>query len=81
MKKEFLIGLREGFSSFGNVLASIINFILLLLVYILAIGPTFIVSRIFRKHFLSLKKNKFKETYWIKKQSGGEPIENYYRQF
>ncbi|MDD5331709.1 MAG: hypothetical protein PHE43_02725 [Candidatus Nanoarchaeia archaeon] len=80
MNNEFFKGIKEGFQSFGNLIAKAVNFILLFLVYIIAIGPTYLVSRLSKKYFLSIKKTK-KDSYWIKKESGGEPIENYYRQF
>ncbi|MDD5254390.1 MAG: hypothetical protein PHG05_04845 [Candidatus Nanoarchaeia archaeon] len=81
MNKEFFKGIKEGFNLFGNFIGRIVNFVLLLIIYIIAVGPTFTVSRISKKHFLDIKKNKFKETYWIKKQSGGESIDSFYRQF
>lgn len=75
----FLIGVKNGFQEFGNMITNIINFILLFVVYVVAIGLTAIVAKIARKKFLNLKKSK--KSYWIHKKIGKRPIEEYYRQF
>ena len=69
---------RNGFTRFGHFIVNIVNFALLLFVYILGIGPVSIIGRIFRKEFLDLGDKK-KDTCWIDK----EPIKegSNYRMF
>ncbi len=78
--KEFFRGLKEGQKNFGEDIAQIINLILLSIVYIIGVGITSIVAKIFGKHFLKLKIDKNKESYWEGLQLSGKK-EDYYRQF
>lgn len=69
----------NGFKEFGHDVASIVNFFLLLIVYILGIGPVSIIAKLSKKHFLDItfreKISLWKERKPIEKQ------EEYYRQF
>ena len=78
--KLFLKGFKSGLKSFSNIITNIINFFLLSIVYIIGVGLTSILSKIFKKHFLELKKTRSK-TYWKKNKINKEPLETYYRQF
>lgn len=78
--KLFFNGFVAGFRKFGHAFATFVNFILLVIVYIIGIGLTSLIAKIFGKHFLNLKKKK-RPTYWEDKNLSKEPIENYYRQF
>jgi len=60
--KLFFKGFYEGFKSFGLVISTIVNFILLMIVYFTAVGLTSIIGKIFKKEFLNSKKRK--KTYW-----------------
>ena len=79
--RRFLIGLKKGMGSFGFNIALIINTVLLTFVYIIGIGFTSIIAKIFKKHFLELKVSKNKESYWQNLNLKKRPIEEYYRQF
>jgi len=79
--KEFIKGLKEGQRGFGESIASLINSILLSLVYIFGIGMTSIIAKIFGKRFLDLKVDEKADTYWIDLNLEKKPIEEYYRQF
>ncbi len=76
--KKFFRGFKQGFRNFSNVIADIINFIFLLVVYILGIGPVSLIGKLFRKHFLDLKKG---GSSWVHRNLKKKPIEDYYRSF
>tara|TARA_Y100000310_G_C20492458_1_gene719921 strand:+ start:291 stop:530 length:240 start_codon:yes stop_codon:yes gene_type:complete len=78
--KSFLKGIKEGNKYFGEVVAGIINSLLLTFVYFLGIGLTAILAKIFRKNFLELKTSN-KETYWNDLNLAKKPKDHYYRQF
>lgn len=77
----FLKGFREGFKELNLIIAGLINFILLALVYFLGVGLTFIAAKLFRRHFLALKRPKAAASYWLDFNLTKESKENYYRQF
>ena len=79
--KNFLKGLKKGFKKFGENTAVIVNFILLSLVYFVGVGITSLFAKIFNKHFLELKIDKSKDSYWEELNLTKEGIEKYYRQF
>lgn len=81
MKKlrQFFKGLQGGMKSFSNNISIIINFLLLSIVYLMGVGFTSIVAKIFGKHFLDIKKKK--DSYWHDLNLKNKPIEDYYRQF
>jgi len=64
----------------SKVMSGIVNFILLLLVYIIGIGLVSIFAKIFRKHFLQLKKQS-KNSNWDEHKVEKQPLEKYYRTF
>ena len=82
-KKEFFQGIKRGQKLFGEEIASIINFILLTLVYIIGIGLTSIFAKIFRKKFLNPEVNPEdqEDTYWTDLNLTKKQKEEYYRQF
>ncbi len=82
MKKmlSFLKGFEKGFENFGKFIKDVVNYILLTIVYIIGVGFTAIIAKIFGKKFLNIKKQK-KSTYWTDLNLKKEKIENYYRQF
>lgn len=75
---DFIKGCKVGFENFGKTLGTVVNSALLLLVYLFGVGLTSVFARLFRKHFLELKKRK---TYWRQLNLGKRPTEEYYRQF
>ena len=54
--KIFFTGIRDGFGNFSHVIINIVNFILLSLVYFTAIALVAIISKLFGKRFIDLKR-------------------------
>ena len=79
--KQFFSGFKKGMHDFGQNIAIIINSTLLLIVYVIGVGLTSILAKIFGKHFLETKISKKRETYWSDLNIKKKPIETYYRQF
>ena len=77
--KQFLRGVRKVMRNFGYNIALIINTILLFFVYVVGVGFTSIIAKIFGKHFLETKLKK--DSYWSDLNLKKRPIEDYYRQF
>jgi len=77
----FFKGFKKGMSNFGENIASIVNSILLSIVYIIGVGLTSLLARVFRKKFLDIKISEKTETYWTNFDMGKEQIEEYYKQF
>jgi len=78
---SFIKGFKQGFHDFGNGITNIINFILLSIVYFIGVALTSIIAKILGKHFMDIKQEKKKKTYWKDYNLKKEPIDNYYRQF
>ena len=64
----------------GKIISSMVNFILLSIVYFLGIGLTSIIAKIFNKKFLDLKKEN-KKTYWEEKEMSDKEFQDCFRQF
>ncbi len=81
MKKlrQFFNGFHKGMKSFSDNLSIIINFLLLSIVYLVGIGLTSIVAKLFSKHFLDMKKKK--DSYWHDLNLKNKSVEEYYKQF
>lgn len=76
---EFIEGLRTGIKRFGEYVSTIINAVLLFIVYIIGVGITSMGAKIFRKHFLD--KEMSNTSYWSTLDVKKEHMERYYRQF
>ena len=76
----FFKGLQQGFKNFGHTITGVINFFMLLIVYILGIGIISIISKLFGKHYLDLKKSGSKSN-WHEHKVTKQPLEKYYRTF
>lgn len=70
----------RGFRAFGHFIADIINFVLLLLVFAIAIGPVSLINRASKKHFLDFK-NKSCDSYYDDIAPENKKLEDYYNQF
>tara|TARA_Y100000310_G_C20622488_1_gene784122 strand:- start:362 stop:586 length:225 start_codon:yes stop_codon:yes gene_type:complete len=70
--------LKEGMKAFGNTLTTLINSILLFVVYLIGIGITSIIARIVGKKFLDTEK---KDSYWKEYAEMNKTKESRYRQF
>ena len=80
MIKDFIIGFRKGIKEFGHNFSIIVNVVLLSIVYVLGVGLTWILAKIFKKNFLETKLSE-KSTYWDDLNLKKKPKEEYYRQF
>lgn len=78
MKNYFLSGFVDGFKSFSHFLAGIVNFILLLVVYILGVGIVSVIAKAIGKKFLELRPNR--GTNWTERNDSANK-DDYYRQF
>jgi len=67
---KFLKGFKEGFKEFGEAITAIINFILLLIVYLIGVGITTIIARISKQKLLDLNFRDKRKSYWIKHKEG-----------
>lgn len=74
----FFRGFKQGFRNVSHVITDIVNFVLLLLVYILGIGIVSVISKLLRKHFLDLKSS---GSSWVIRNLKKGPLEEYYRLF
>jgi len=78
----FFKGFYEGIKEFSAILVGIINFILLLLVYIFGVGMSFVIAKVTRKKLMNLEKfDKKVKSYWIDKKIKKPNIKDAYRQF
>lgn len=77
--KNFIKGFKKGFKNFGTSVTNVVNFIILLIVYILGIGLSAIVARVVGKKFLDLSHNK--DSYWVTTPIGTEDKDEYYRMY
>ena len=78
---DFSTGFGEGVRDFGNNLSIIVNSVLLLIAYLIGVGITSLIAKIFGKHFLEMKLLKKEKTYWSNLNLKKKPIDEYYRQF
>lgn len=81
MIKQFFRGYKKGMENFGSIISTIVNTIILSIVYILGIGLTSILAKIVRKKFIETKVLKNKETYWSNIDSKNKSIKEFYKQF
>lgn len=69
----------EGSKMFGELISSIINLLLLSIVYFIGVGLTSIFARVLGKKFINDKTTK--ESYWEELNLTTQPFKEYYRQF
>ena len=79
--KLFWKGLKEGFHSFGTTINTIINTLLLLVIYLVGVGLTSLFAKLVRKHFLEMILSKNRLSYWSDLNLKKKPMKEYYRQF
>ena len=77
--KQFFKGFQKGVKGFSDNISTIINFVLLSMVYLIGVGLTSITAKIFGKHFLNTKKKE--DSYWHNLNLKKKQIEGYYKQF
>lgn len=69
------------FKAFGEKVASVVNFILLIPVYFLGVGLTKFFARISGAEVLTIQQNKESKTYWKEYDCKTETKEKYKRMF
>jgi len=79
--REFIEGYKEGQKLFGETIASIINSLLLTIVYFIGVGLTSIFSRIFGKRFMDINIDKSSSSYWTDLNLNKKEKREYLRQF
>lgn len=73
-----LRALKHGMTTFGADIATLVNSIFLTIVYLLGVGITAMVARLFRKRFLTLTPQG--KTYWHTIDTQPDD-DSYYKQF
>ena len=63
---KFFKGFKDGFKEFGETITSIVNFFLLLIVYIIGVGITSLIAKATKQKLLELNFKDGRKTYWIK---------------
>lgn len=81
MLRNFITGIKSGIKIFGELISTIVNTVLLLFVYLFAVGLTALVARLANKKFLNTSINKDTSTYWTDLNLKKKSIEDYYKQF
>ena len=71
----FFKGFGYGFSDFGSLVSSIVNNILLFIVFIIGVGLVAICSKLLKKEFLNIKP-KVNESYWLDRLSRNKNLED-----
>ncbi len=80
-ENNFSSGFGKGMKQFGLTLSVLVNSFLLLFAYLFGVGLTTLIAKIVGKHFLDLKLDKEKKSYWSELGLKRKPIREYYRQF
>ena len=80
MLKKIWTNIKYILEPISKVMSNVINFISLSIVYFIGIGSVSIVMKIFRKHFLELKKQN-KKSNWHEHKLTKQPLGDYYRTF
>ena len=80
MLKKVWDAIKTVLEPISKAVSAIVNFVLLLIVYFIGIGIVSVFAKLFRKHFLELKKQS-KKTNWQEHKVTKQPLEQYYRTF
>ena len=78
---QFFKGFREGMHDFSSSISTIVNSTLLTIVYLIGVGVTALLAKMFKKKFLEISCSEKKESYWSDCDLKKKPLEEYYRQF
>lgn len=79
MLRKIFNAIKRILQPVGKIISTIVNFILLSIVYLVGVGLTSIIAKLFGNHFLDLKPKKASN--WIEHKITKESIEKYYRMF
>ena len=80
MIKKLWNYIKSTVEHFSKAISNIVNFILLLIVYIIGIGAVSIVMKLLGNHFLDIKKQN-RKTNWHDHKLTKQRLEKYYRAF
>ena len=61
----FVRGFRDGMQKLGSNVNAAVNTVLLLIVYVIGIGPVSIIARMFGRSFLSMRPRR---STWVRRQ-------------
>jgi len=77
----FFKAFYKGMKIFGEGAVNVVNFFLLLIMYIFGVGISALLSKISGKKLLNLdKSNKKIHSYWLDKKNG-QKLADFYKQF
>lgn len=79
--KSFFKGLKKGLQAFGELITLLVNSLVLLLTYLLGFGISALLTRPFGKHFLDIKIEKDKKSYWIDYPKTEVEVVDYLKQY
>ncbi len=79
--REFLDGFVQGFKNFGKAFSNTINYVLLSFVYFFGVGLTSLFAKLLGKHFLELKPDSERKSYWVDRKIAKQSLEDHKRQF
>ena len=71
---------KQGFMYFSKTISSVVNFVLLFIIYIFGIGVVSIIAKICGKHFIKYSYNK-DITYWEELNLGKKYYDEYKKEF
>lgn len=77
---EFARGFVQGFRGFGMFVNDVISFVLLLIVFLVGIGPVSLIGKATGKRFIPVG-NEDRTSYWAPRILGTEAIERYEKQY
>lgn len=78
---SFFVGTQEGIKSFGENIQTVVNTILLSVVYFVGVGIAWLMCKISKRRFFAGKPNQEIKTYWEILDLKKKPVEEYRRQF
>jgi len=79
--QKILLIIWDAIKSAWKIISTVINSLLLTLVYIFGIGLTSIISKILGKRFLETKPDSKERTYWTDLNLKKKSVEEYKKQF
>ena len=80
MLKDIWSRIKSILEPISKIIANVVNFVLLAIVYFISISSVSIVMKVFGRHFLDLKKTN-KKSNWYEHKLTKQPLEQYYRIF
>jgi hypothetical protein len=78
---SFFKDVRKGMERFGKDISTLVNTVILSVVYIISVGITSLVARMAGKRFLDMKLDKKAKSYWSNLNARKRSMDQYYRQF